>query len=161
MPSDVVRSARPATGDDLAVIVELYRELEAEQSALKDMWPLADGLAEPVSDSVAEAIEDPRALLVVGELEGIPFGFVLARIERLLPQAGDLEVGAIRLIFTAEAARGVGLAESMIQHTLTELRSRGLSRFDAHVLPGHRQAKNFFEANGFAARSITMHHNDA
>jgi hypothetical protein len=41
------------------------------------------------------------------------------------------------------------------------LRKRGISRFDAHVLPGHRLAKNFFEAGGFSARSITMHHDDA
>jgi hypothetical protein len=48
----------------------------------------------------------------------------------------------------------------MLDLALSQLRERGLRRFDAHVLPGHRLVKNFFEAGGFAARSITMHHAD-
>jgi hypothetical protein len=48
----------------------------------------------------------------------------------------------------------------MRELTLGILRDRGITKFDAHVLPGHRLAKNFFEAGGFAARSITMHHDD-
>jgi hypothetical protein len=43
---------------------------------------------------------------------------------------------------------------------MEKLRERGISKFDAHVLPGHRLAKNFFEAGGFSARSIVMHHDD-
>ena len=34
------------------------------------------------------------------------------------------------------------------------------SGFDVRVLPGHRLAKNFFEANGFSARLIVMHRDD-
>jgi hypothetical protein len=49
----------------------------------------------------------------------------------------------------------------MRDYVMDLLRKRGISRFDAHVLPGHRLAKNFFEAGGFSARSITMHHDDA
>jgi len=160
MPDDVELSARLATAQDQDVLVGLYRSLEAEQTELKDMWRLADGLAEPVATSLAGTIEDPHSLVVVGEIERIPFGFLLARDEPLLPQAEGVRVGSIRLIFTDHPARGVGLAETMITYALGELRARGLSRFDAHVLPGHRAAKNFYEANGFAARSIIMHHND-
>jgi hypothetical protein len=43
---------------------------------------------------------------------------------------------------------------------LSHLRGRGIHRFDAHVLPGHRLAKNFFEQGGFSARHIVMHHDD-
>jgi hypothetical protein len=39
-------------------------------------------------------------------------------------------------------------------------RSTGHRWFDAHVLPGHRLAKNFFEAGGFSARFIIMNHED-
>jgi hypothetical protein len=54
----------------------------------------------------------------------------------------------------------VALGETMRDAVLEELRSRGITKFDAHVLPGHRLAKNFFEAGGFSARSIVMHHDD-
>jgi hypothetical protein len=33
----------------------------------------------------------------------------------------------------------------------------GIGYFDAHVAPGHRLAKNFFESHGFSARRIVMH----
>jgi hypothetical protein len=48
----------------------------------------------------------------------------------------------------------------MREEALSILRGRGITKFDAHVLPGHRLAKNFFEAGGFSARSIIMHHDD-
>ena len=52
------------------------------------------------------------------------------------------------------------MAEAMVGMILADLQSRGLRRFDVRVLPGHRLAKNFFEANGFSARLIIMHRDD-
>jgi ribosomal protein S18 acetylase RimI-like enzyme len=69
-------------------------------------------------------------------------------------------VGSIRLVFSHPDAREVGLAEAMREAAMEEFRRRDITRFDAHVLPGHRLAKNFFEAGGFSARSIIMHHDD-
>lgn len=154
-------SARPATADDLPVLLELYRRLEDEMTALHPMWPLTEGLAEPVEESLAGALEDTNADLLVGEIEGIPFGFLLARVEELLPQARGEALGSIRLVFSDPEAREVGVAEVMRENAMARLRERGITKFDAHVLPGHRLAKNFFEAGGFSARSIVMHHDDA
>ncbi len=85
----------------------------------------------------------------------------MAGAEPLLPQAEGERVGVIRYIFTHPDARGVGIAEAMLAAALADLRARGLTKFDVRVLPGHRSAKNFFEANGFSARLIVMHHDDA
>ncbi|MGA8040007.1 MAG: hypothetical protein WCA93_07860, partial [Acidimicrobiia bacterium] len=57
-------------------------------------------------------------------------------------------------------AREVAIGETMRDLAMEWLRQRGIRKFDAHVLPGHRLAKNFFEAGGFSARSIIMHHDD-
>jgi GNAT superfamily N-acetyltransferase len=122
---------------------------------------MSDGLAEPVEESLADALADPDTLVFLGHYEGYPFGFVLARVECLLPQAAGLRVGAIRLVYVDQAAREVAVGETMREAVLTELRGRGITRFDAHVLPGHRLAKNFFEQGGFSARHIVMHHDDA
>ncbi len=154
-------TARKAGRDDIPALLDLYRGLEEEMTALHSMWPLADGLAEPVETSFRDLVDDPESVLVVGELDGYPFGFVWARVEQILPQAGGAEVGSIRLIYVAPGAREVSLGEEMRDYTMDLLRERGISRFDAHVLPGHRLAKNFFEAGGFSARSIIMHHDDA
>jgi ribosomal protein S18 acetylase RimI-like enzyme len=152
--------ARPAEPGDITALDSLYRSLEREMIALHAMWPLADGLDEPVSQSFADALNDPDTVVLIGEIDGYPLGFLLARVERLLAQADGELVGAIRLIYVDSEAREVALGEEMREMALQVLRSRGITKFDAHVLPGHRLAKNFFEAGGFAARSIIMYHDD-
>lgn len=153
-------TARLAGDADVPELVRLYRELESEMTALHVMWPLSGGLSEPVEEAWKEALADEAALVYVGEIDGVPFGLLLARVEELLPQANGELIGAIRLVFVDHEAREVGLGEVMRDTALEALRERGIRRFDAHVLPGHRLAKNFFEAGGFSARSIVMHHDD-
>lgn len=156
----MIVDARHATTDDIEDLVRLYRGLESEMTELHPMWPLADGLNEPVADSLRDLLADPDTTVLIGQIDGYPFGFLVARVEGLLAQAGDLRVGAIRLVYVDEAAREVGVGEIMRDMAVGELRERGIARFDAHVLPGHRLAKNFFESGGFSARSIIMHHDD-
>lgn len=153
-------SARLATPGDVPTLESLYRSLEEEMTALHAMWPVADGLDEPVSESMLTALDDPDTIVLIGEIEGYPFGFLLARVERLLAQADGERVGALRLIYVDHDAREVAVGEAMRETALEMLRERGITKFDAHVLPGHRLAKNFFEAGGFSARSIIMHHDD-
>lgn len=152
--------ARPADAADVPALLRLYRGLEVEMTALHPMWPLADGLADPVESSFESLLGDPEALVVMGEIDGYPFGFAMARIEEILPQAAGERIGSIRLIYVEPEAREISLGEEMRDYLIDELRRRGISRFDAHVLPGHRLAKNFFEAGGFSARAIIMHHDD-
>lgn len=154
-------TSRPATIGDIPELGRLYRRLEAEMTALHEMWPVADGLPEPIEEAFAEALADPEIEVLVGEIDRVPFGFLLCRVEGLLPQAGGERVGSIRLVFVEEEAREVGLGEALRDTALAILRARGISKFDAHVLPGHRLAKNFFESGGFSARSIVMFHDDA
>jgi len=156
--TDIARLAGPG---DIPTLVRLYRALEREMTELHPMWPLADGLAEPVEASFDHLLADPEAIVALGEIDGYPFGFVVARVEEILPQADGEKVGSIRLVFVEREAREVGLGETMRDYVMDLLRQRGITKFDAHVLPGHRLVKNFFEAGGFSARSIIMHHNDA
>lgn len=152
--------AREADTSDIAVLTGLYRSLEAEMVGLHPMWPLADGLNEPVEKSLQDALDDTETVVVIGTVDGYPFGFLLAKVESLLDQAGGEQVGAIRLIFVDHEAREVAVGEAMREMAMGVLRGRGITKYDAHVLPGHRLAKNFFEAGGFSARSIIMHHDD-
>ncbi|NNC91965.1 MAG: GNAT family N-acetyltransferase [Acidimicrobiia bacterium] len=153
-------AARLATADDLPDLLRLYRLLEAEMEALRGLWKEADGLPEPVEDALAEAVADPETLVYVGTADGVTFGFILAYSAPLLPQAAGGRMATIKLVYTEEEARGVGIGEVMRDTVVDELRAAGHRWFDAHVLPGHRLAKNFFEAGGFSARFIIMNHED-
>ncbi len=149
-------TSRPAAPEDLPELVRLYRLLEAEMTALEDMWPLADALAEPIEASLRAHIDASGSRLLVGSIDGVPVGFLLGEIRPLLAHVDD-RVGSIRLVFSELDARGVGVGEAMRNDVLAWFESHGIDRFDAHVLPGHRLAKNFFEAAGFSARHIVMH----
>lgn len=153
-------SARPATRDDIAELGRMYRALTEEMSALSPLWPLADGLADPVDTTLADMITHPDTVSFVGELDGVVVGFLVARIEPMLPQAEGAAIGAIRLVFVDHEAREVGVGEAMLAAAIEALRHRGVTVFDAHVLPGHRLVKNFFESGGFKARSIVMSRRD-
>lgn len=153
-------TARPATRNDLPELGRLYRALTDEMSALSPLWPLADGLADPVDSTLADMITHPDTVSFVGEIDGVVVGFLVARIEPMLPQADGGTIGAIRLVFVDHEAREVGVGEAMLAAAMEALRSRGVSVFDAHVLPGHRLVKNFFESGGFKARSIVMSRRD-
>jgi ribosomal protein S18 acetylase RimI-like enzyme len=125
------------------------------------MWEPADGLPEPLPEAFREALGDPATTTYLGTIDGVVLGFIMARSEPMLPQAGRERIGVIRLVFTEPEAREVGLGEAMLEALLADLRDSGHRLFDAHVLPGHRLVKNFFESAGFSARSIVMHHRDA
>jgi len=157
----MLTGARQASEDDLPELVRLYRLLEVEQAALKSLWPVADGLAEPIESSFKTILGDPDSLLVIGTIDDVPLGFMWMRREELLPQANGAEVGAARLVFVEAEARGVGIGEAMITMVMEDFRGRGISLFDSHVSPGHRLAKNFFESHGYSARRIVMHHSES
>jgi L-amino acid N-acyltransferase YncA len=84
-------------------------------------------------------------------------GFAWARSEALLPQARGDPVCVVRLVYTTPEARGVGVGDSMLTLLMDDFQGRGHRHFDARVSPGHRHAKNFFEAHGFSARLIVMY----
>ena len=153
-------AAHPATIEDVPELVRLYRLLEEEMESLRGLWKEADGLPEPVEEALTGAVGDPETLVYIGTADGVPFGFILGYSARLLPQAGGERMATIKLVFTEEAARGVGIGESMRDTVVEAFRASGHRWFDAHVLPGHRLAKNFFEAGGFSARFIIMNHED-
>lgn len=150
--------ARFALPEDLSELERLYRLLEAEMDDYHPMWKRADGLDEPVHDQLSAWVESPTALAIVGGIDGVPLGMLLAREESMRTQARGERLGVIRFVFTEAPAREVGIGEAMLGLAIDELHARGIVRFDAHVLPGHRLVKNFFESGGFSARSIVMHH---
>ena len=150
-------TVRPATNSDVIRLVALYRDMEREQTIKKPIWALTDGLDERFDLSLFHAIQDDESWVLVGEIDEVIVGFLWATIDEMLSRADGLRIGRIRLIYTEPEARGVGIGHEMLETVLATFRELGISHFDAPVGPGQRATKNFFEAHGFAARSIIMH----
>jgi GNAT superfamily N-acetyltransferase len=65
----------------------------------------------------------------------------------------------IEEIYVQPEARAVGVGELLVERLVAFCVEAGCSGVDAAALPGHRQAKNFFERAGFTARLLVMHRN--
>jgi ribosomal protein S18 acetylase RimI-like enzyme len=149
-------AARDATEGDLTALIELYEALADEQSGLRPLWREAEGVADPTIEALAALID--AGAVTVGTIDDVVLGFLVSLERTLVGGAG--RVGVIRYVYTDPGARGVGVADAMFNHAVAKLRRGGIEVFDAIVSPGHREAKNFYEAHGFSARSIVMHSGD-
>ncbi len=149
-------AARPATQADLAHLVRLCRQSQAELVGWRggDLLAEREGLAEPLADSLSGLMADPAAGVWVGTLDDQVVGWATGH-SQTLPSGAIL--GTIDAIFVEEAARGVGVGEAMMKAMTGWFDGLGCIGVDASALPGSRRAKGFLESAGFKARLIVMH----
>jgi GNAT superfamily N-acetyltransferase len=100
-------------------------------------------------------LEERDRRVLTGLLDGFPAGFAVCHIRQLA--AGEL-LGIIDACFVEPEGRGVGLGQLLIHAAMEWLEAKGCHGVDGLALPGDRLAKSFFEASGFKARLLTMHH---
>jgi ribosomal protein S18 acetylase RimI-like enzyme len=74
------------------------------------------------------------------------------------PLRSGRRLGVITDLFVETEARSVGVGDTMTADLVAFCTAQACSGIDAHALPGHRATKNFFEAHGFTARALVMHH---
>jgi GNAT superfamily N-acetyltransferase len=151
-----VESSRPAVDADVGRIAELARVMHDELRALKGgvLWNDREARPEPLEDSYRALVGRDDALLVVGGIDDAVIGFGAAVVETL--RTGE-RLGVITDLFVELEARAVGVGESIMGDLMRFCDAAGCTGIDAWALPGHRDAKNFFERNGFSARGIVMH----
>ena len=154
----LMEPARAATAADVERLVELAHALRAE---LRD-------------DARRAAVGDPRrarpsptrrrsrrcssradATVVVGTIDAVVVGYGTMEIEVLAD--GSRLARDRRPLRRTRSAGGRGGGDHCHRARRRLRDSAGCAGIDAVALPGHRQAKNFFERNGFTARALVMH----
>ena len=151
-----VEAARPATTHDLPIIVDLARALRAEWRLIRGgpLWEAREARTEPLDDTFAELLERDDALVVVGTIDDVVFGYATVEIETLRDGS---KLGIIDELYVEVAARAIGVGEIIAEAVIAYCAAAGCLGIDARALPGHREAKNFFERAGFTARALIMH----
>jgi hypothetical protein len=151
-----VEGARRATSADLPELERLAGEAADEYGALKggDLWRRREARPEPVGPSLEAQLADDGAIVVVGVLDDVVVGYAAATTEVL---RDGTRLARISELFVEIPARDVSVGEAMMDLVLDWCRELGCRGVDALVLPGHRQAKNFFERFGLTARAIVVH----
>lgn len=152
-----MESSRPASADDIPRVAELARLMRAELVGMRGgaLWLERDAWPEPLDDAYAALLARDDVALLVGTIDRVVVGFGAVVVETLRSGA---RLGVVTDLFVEEAAREVGVGETLADALVEHCRVHRCVGVDATALPGHRVAKNFFEGHGFTARALTMHH---
>ncbi|HEX2040618.1 MAG TPA: GNAT family N-acetyltransferase [Acidimicrobiales bacterium] len=151
-----MEGARRATAADVPRLAELWRAAREELgSQVRGGALFVNREARADAESLADDIAADDAVVVAGTVDDVVVGLATGCVERL---RDGQALGVIRELFVEAEARGVAVGEAMMGELLAWFRERGCIGVDALALPGARATKNFFEASGFSARLLVMHH---
>lgn len=140
-------TARLSTEGDTGAVSELRAQARAELAGVRGGDVLLAGLSS--GDNAP-----PGALSAVAELEGVVIGYLTGQ---LLWLADGMRLLQIAELYVDPGAREVGAGEALLRTARLWALEQGASGIDVGVLPGAREAKNFFESSGLTARLIVMH----
>jgi ribosomal protein S18 acetylase RimI-like enzyme len=151
-----IEVARAATTEDLPIVVDLARGLRAEWHLIRGgpLWEAREARVEPLDASFAALLDRDDAQIVVGTIDDVVVGYGTVELETLRDGA---RLGVIDELYVEVAARAVGVGETIAEALIAFCAAAGCVGIDARALPGHREAKNFFERAGFTARALIMH----
>ena len=137
-------------------MVELAELMRAELAAMRGgrLWLERDAWPEPLEDAYDALLARDDARLLLGTIDDVVLGFAAVVVEQLRSGA---RLGVVTDLFVEPEAREVGVGEVLADAVVEHCRTAGCVGVDAVALPGHRAAKNFFEAHGFTARALAMH----
>jgi GNAT superfamily N-acetyltransferase len=119
-----------------------------------DLWQQREAWPEPLADVYASLVARDDTCVAVGTIDDVVVGYGVVVVETLRSGAA---LGVITDLFVEPEARAVGVGECVALRLVEVCEARGCIGIDAPALPGHRDAKNFFERNHFTARALTMH----
>jgi len=147
-----VRRCVASDADELIRLRQLeIDDLRAERDG--DRWWSIDGPPEGAIDLLGRLDADD-ALIALATLEWTPVGFVAASVRS--NRSGEL-LAVVSDLFVEAEARELGVGEALMAAAIDWARALGCTAIDATVLPGSREAKNFFERAGLKARRIVVH----
>lgn len=152
-----MEAARTATAADVPRIADLHRGALAAMAEQRGgaLFGRREARPEPYADGITALLGDADARVVVGTIDDVVLGYGVASAETL---RDGTRHGVIEELYVEAEARAVGLGEAIAGDLVQWLGERGVAGIDAYALPGDRSTKNFFEASGFTARLLVMHH---
>lgn len=133
-------SIRPATRDDVALILDLIRGLAEYEKLTHECVATEDSLSQTLFG------EHPAAEVVIAEEDGKAAGFALffTNYSTFLARPGMY----LEDIFVYPALRGRGIGLRLIQHLAQIAVTRGYGRFEWSVLDWNTPAITFYRSLG-------------
>ncbi len=145
MPSDAPLTLRPATPDDVDLLLDLIKDLaiyEKEPESAK---------ATPELLHAGLFGDSPTAEAVVAEWAGEPAGFALF-FHNFSTWTGKPGL-YLEDLFVREEMRGKGIGKALLLELARKARERGCGRMEWSVLDWNRPAIEFYESLGAKPQS--------
>ena len=95
-----------------------------------------------------------RRRVLVGTIDDAVVGLAVGHLD----DVGEALLGVVDGCYVEPEARGVGVGRALLEGMVSWFAASSCRGVDATALPGDRRTKNFFEAGGFKARLLTLHH---
>jgi GNAT superfamily N-acetyltransferase len=143
-----VPTVRPATLDDMDVLLALWRDLEEAQGAFR-LFPPVEEAAQRIEASFLDAVAsaDADVLLVVDD-DGQPAGMALVHIELPSRMSSERAVELSRVVAHPDRRRS-GIGKLLVDAAGDWARARGVRSMVAAVFVGNEASRGFWRAAGF------------
>ena len=156
LTGESVRSALRTDADRCAALCRVaIEEVGARRGGpmllRRDTGLVAKALLRP--GGLDRLLADSRRQVLLGTYDGEIVGLAVGRAE----EVGESTMGVIDACYVELAAREVGVGRALLEALVAWFSAFGCLAIDASALPGDRETKSFFEANGFKGRMITYH----
>ena len=150
-----MEAARAPRDDEFPRLAELHRLAVATATPERggEVFAARETAGEPLEDWLRQRAQDGGVW--AGTIDDSVVGYAVATLEEA---RSGVRLARVEALFVEEGARKVGVGAALMAVILEWATARGCTGVDAWALPGDRHTKNFFEASGFSARLLTMHH---
>jgi GNAT superfamily N-acetyltransferase len=136
---------RPATREDVPLILSFIRELAAYEKLVHEVVATEAGLSETLFGAA------PSAEVVIAETDGAPAGFALffSNYSTFLGRPGIY----LEDLFVRPEFRALGIGRALLAHLARLAVDRGCGRLEWAVLDWNAPAIGFYEKLGATSRS--------
>jgi GNAT superfamily N-acetyltransferase len=150
-----MEAARLPAPDELERVAELHRLAVATARPDRggEIFATRETAGEPLVEWLAGRLGGGGVW--VGTIDDSVVGYAVGAVEELREGA---RLARLEAIYVEPEARGVGVGAALMAAVLAFADAQNCQGVDAWALPGDRHTKNFFEASGFSARLLVMHH---
>ncbi len=145
---------RRARREDLPTAEDLLAELDRLQGPWRIFRPRELSGEETLARFEA-AIDDPDALPVVAEVDGLAVAIGLGSIHRPSSISDDRSLEITSFVVRPDH-RGLGIGRAMVAVMVEFARGRGVDQLDLRVFAGNQEAAAFWSRLGFRPRMTQM-----
>lgn len=144
-----------ASADDLALLQELNMELGAynvsvDKFARPDWSKSQEGITH-----FRKSIEDDDRAALLAELDGIPVGFITAKMITGT-EARPGRIASLEIMVVKEGKRGKGIGAKLVEDFFAWAKSQKAERAAVNAYAANERAQHFYEKFGFKPLDINF-----